>query len=377
MAGQRTRRPPVSSIAHCAMPILPFARLIGLLALVYPALLLYGSLFPLFGWTDSGLRPLAFIGWSFPRYWTVLDLIANVGLYLPLGFLWAIWLIGRPGLQKIWWIATLAGVAMSLGVEVTQNWLPNRVPSNLDLVCNVLGAAIGVLLARYRGLRWLARLQVWANRWLIIDASGELGVLLLILWFVGQWVPDGAAFVSGDWRAVWTSWPPDWAPRFGETAAVRLEAAAVAAYLLAVGLMLRELLRGERWRSLAVVCLFFLSAATARAISAAVMVRPAVAFDWLTFGADSGLLAGTLVLVAACYLPARLRCWMALLALIGGTLAINLAGPNPYGLSLLPPTSGSAFTNFAGLTALIAVLWPLAALVWWAGRLRRSPIMAG
>lgn len=356
---------------------LPFSRLIGLLALIYPALLLYGSLFPLLGWTDSGVRPLAFLGAPFPRYWTLLDLLANLGLYLPLGFFWTIWLRGSPHLQRFWWCATLAAVALSFGVEVTQNWLPSRVASNIDLLCNALGALTGALLARYFGPRWLAAVDTWAARWLIVDASGELGLLLLVLWFVGQWVPEGALFVSGDWRAVWTGWPPDWAPSFGETAAVRLESAAVACYLLVVGLMLRELLFGQRRQRLAGVFLFFVCAVTARAIAAAFMVRPAAAFDWLTFGAESGLLAGSLMLVFAFYMPARLRCWMAVVALLCGTLAINLAGPNPYGLSVLPPGSGGSFTNFAGLTELVAVLWPLAALVWWVSRLRRSPIMAG
>lgn len=354
-----------------------FSRLIGLLALIYPALLIYGSLFPLTGWNASGVAPLAFLHAPWPRYWTVLDLFANVALYLPLGLVWALWLLGRPRLKNFWWLAAVLAAALSCGVEVMQNWLPTRVSSNLDLACNTFGAVVGVALARWPGRRWLLAVQTWAARWLVLDASGELGVLLLALWFVGQWVPDGAAFVAGDWRALWTAWPPEWAPRFGERAAARLEAVAVAGYLLAVGLMLREILQRGRLEGLAVTCLFFLGAASCRAVAAALMVNTAAAFDWLTFGAESGLLAGSLLLLPAFALTPLLRRWTAVLALLLATLAINLAGPNPYGSSLLPPGSGGAFANFAGLTELVAVLWPLASLFWWASRWRRSPIMSG
>ena len=352
-----------------------FGRLIGLLALVYPALLLYGSLFPLLGWTATGVAPLAFLSAPMPRYWTLLDMFANLGLYLPLGFVWTLWLLGRRNLQKIWWIAALLAVAMSLGIEVTQNWLPTRVPSSLDLACNTLGAVVGAILARRWGHRWLTALANWASAWVSVDASGQLGLLLLGLWCVGQWVPDGAVFVAGDWRALWTAWPPDWAPRFGEASAPRLEAVAVAGYQLAVGLMLRELLVCGRRQGLAVACLFFFGAVTTRAIAATFMVGVAAAFDWLTFGAQSGLVAGALLLIPAFFLPATARRWTAATGLLCATLAINLAGPNPYGVTALPPGSGGAFYNFAGLTELVAVLWPAGALFWWIGRLRRSPIM--
>jgi hypothetical protein len=229
-----------------------------------------------------------------------------------------------------------------------------------------------VLLARRWGDRWVARLHFRIGRWLQLDRSAELGVMLLGLWLVGQWVPAGPVFVSGDWRDVWSTWPADWAPRFGEAAALRLEVFAVAGHLLAVGLMLRELMYGSRWQGLANVCLFFLGAATARAVAAAFMVRTAAAFDWLTVGAQQGLIVGSLLLLPAFFLPERWRRRLAIATLVLATLAINLAGPNPYGLSALPPEAGGAFANFVGLTELVALLWPFAALFWWVSRLRRS-----
>ena len=352
-------------------------RLIHLTALIYPALLVYGSLFPWANWTATGTPVLSYLTAPFPRYWTGLDLLANVGLYVPLGFFWALWILARPRLQKYWWNATFLALALSFGVETLQNWLPSRVPSNVDLVCNGLGALMGALMARYFGGQWISRGYQWAQRWLLLDASGELGVFLLIFWFVGQWAPDGVLFASGHWRNVWLTWPPDWMSSASESAAARWEAAAVAAYLVAIGLMLRELLRCGRRQSLSIILLIFMVAATARAVSAAVMLRTSAAFDWLTYGAQTGLLVGGLILIPAVFLPGHWRRYLAIVALLAGTLAVNLSGTSPYFRSLVPAGSGSAFYNLAGLTELVALLWPLAALIWWISRSRRSPIMSG
>lgn len=78
-----------------------------------------------------------------PRYWTAFDLATNVLAYLPFGFLGAAILRQRLGPLAAWLLA----VALGFGLELTQNYLPNRVPSSLDLACNAGGA----LLARQPG----------------------------------------------------------------------------------------------------------------------------------------------------------------------------------------------------------------------------------
>ena len=40
-------------------------------------------------------------------------------------------------------LAIVAGIALSGTMEAVQNFLPTRVPSNLDLLTNVAGACIG------------------------------------------------------------------------------------------------------------------------------------------------------------------------------------------------------------------------------------------
>jgi len=56
------------------------------LALAWFGLVVYGSLHPFTGWRDTGVSPIAFLEGGWPRYWTVFDLVANVAVYLPLGF---------------------------------------------------------------------------------------------------------------------------------------------------------------------------------------------------------------------------------------------------------------------------------------------------
>ena len=91
----------------------------------------------------GGLRDLAswFDGWA-PTAWLtypVLEFVANVVLFAPLGMLWVLW----AGIRR-WWFAAGAGLLLSAAIELTQALaLPERYPDVRDLVANTLGAAVG------------------------------------------------------------------------------------------------------------------------------------------------------------------------------------------------------------------------------------------
>jgi len=74
------------------------------------------------------------------------DMIANIILFVPFGYLLKRALSGRSGRQA--WILTflLAG-GISTAIEIYQIFCHNRVPSTTDIVTNLLGAIIGVLLS--------------------------------------------------------------------------------------------------------------------------------------------------------------------------------------------------------------------------------------
>ena len=79
-----------------------------------------------------------------PTDWVTLDLVefvANVALFVPLGMLVIAWR-GR------WWHGILIAVVVSAAIETIQLlFLPTRVADVRDLVANTTGATLGVALA--------------------------------------------------------------------------------------------------------------------------------------------------------------------------------------------------------------------------------------
>ncbi|MCT9820586.1 VanZ family protein [Microbacterium sp. W1N] len=69
----------------------------------------------------------------------VLEFVANIVLFVPLGVLWVGW-AGR----RRWWWAAAAGLLVSAAIEATQGLLlPDRFADVRDLVSNTLGALLG------------------------------------------------------------------------------------------------------------------------------------------------------------------------------------------------------------------------------------------
>ena len=140
------------------------------------------------------------------------DWIANGVLYLPVGFLLAWRLLRRRG--SAGWavgVASVAGIALALGVEFAQIYFPPRTVSLNDVVAESIGSVVGALLAvgyrRYagtpsavaarRGGTWFAdhALQLYAVAYLafclfpfdLLITGGELAEKLASgMW--GWWV---------------------------------------------------------------------------------------------------------------------------------------------------------------------------------------------
>jgi glycopeptide antibiotics resistance protein len=75
--------------------------------------------------------------------WTWSDLILNVVMFLPLGFVaqaTGVWRRDRPWR---WWSVGLLGALLSVGIELGQLLLASRVTSVVDVASNALGAALG------------------------------------------------------------------------------------------------------------------------------------------------------------------------------------------------------------------------------------------
>lgn len=328
------------------------------LALAYLVLVVYASLHPFAGWRDTGVSPFAYLGGAWPRYWTVFDLAVNVGSYMPLGFLLALALAKLPGRLSAVVAATVLAAAASLALETIQNWLPARVPSNLDLACNSVGGLLGALLAYQQGPSVFARIARWEQHLLAPVAHPEAGLTLLGLWLFAQLSPETILFGTGDLRRLFGEF--ETIP-YSAVHLLTLEAAVVACKTLAVGLFARQLIARPVF-PLGPMVLFFVLALAVRALATAVVVGPAEAFDWLTPGAVRGLLAGGTALLLATFLPDGLRLALASLALLAGTVMVNLAPESPYRLAALGSWQQGHFLNFNGLTRLVSVIWPFLAL---------------
>ncbi len=333
-------------------------RFASYLALAWLGLVVYGSLHPFTGWRDTGVSPFAFLEGGWPRYWTVFDLAANVAVYLPLGFFLTLALSRLRGRFTGLVLATLLAGGASFGLESVQTWLPSRVPSNLDLACNTLGGLLGALWAQAVGPRIFARIAALEHRLIAPVPHAELGLTLLGLWLLVPLSPETLLFGAGDLRQMFglTGAVP-----FAAESFVMIEASITAFNVLAVGLIVR-MLCARLLVAYLIAPLFLLLCLTVATLAAAILVSPLDALAWLTPGSQLGLTVGIAILLVSMALPATPRLMIAALALMAGTVLVNLAPPNPYSAAALAAWRQGHFLNFNGLTRLIATLWPFLTL---------------
>ncbi|MDR3323934.1 MAG: VanZ family protein, partial [Zoogloeaceae bacterium] len=340
-------------------PLPPTGRLARYLAMVWAVLTVYGSLYPFAQWRTDSVEPFAYLNFSWPYYWTGLDICLNVLVYMPMGF--CVTLALRPCFKRQYWpvfFAALLGGLLSLSMESLQSWLPSRVASNLDLACNTLGTLIGALLAAWAGLRLAPFWQSARARVIAPLPHVDLGLTLLGLWLLTQLSPEFLLFGVGDLRQAL-----DWLPtlNYGPGIYRRAEASVVACNLLAVGLFAGAMTRG-RWLAFVLAPLFFFVAALIRSLGAALLIGPENFLVWLTPGAWQGLQLGGAALAVGLLLPRLGRLLLAALALLAGSILVNLAPLNPYSAAAVDLWLQGHFLNFNGLTRWIATLWPFLAL---------------
>lgn len=337
------------------------SRLALYLALAYVALVVYASLYPLTGWRPGVAGPFAFLAAPLPRYVTLFDLAVNVLGYVPLGFLLAASFRPPRSVTSAIVLATFAGALVSFVCEATQSFLPARIPSNLDLATNTLGALAGALAAMWLDRR-LAGRRAWhtlRERFFRDGRDIDIGLVLLALWLVSQLDPVTLLFGTGDLRELLA---PPTTEAYPPAAFVRIEAFVVATNLLAAALLARLLVLPGR-SSTAVLALLGVALAV-RTVAFGVLFSPEDALAWLTPGARIGLAAGTLVAMVALSLPRPIAVTLAGLALMAATTVVNIAPANPYLAQALAEWRQGHFLNFNGLTRLVSAAWPFATLVY-------------
>ena len=322
-------------------------------------LVVYASLYPFEGWRLVGVSPFAYVSAPWPRYVTWFDVVLNIAGYVPFGLL-AIAAL-RPRLRGFpaFVVAAASAALLSSLLESIQTYLPARFASNLDLICNVAGAALGAGLGlAFAPLLAEGPLQRQRAQAFLQGADIDFGLMLLALWLFIQLNPAPLLFGAGELRDYLA--PLEGRARRPEFF-VAIEAFTTAANLVAVGLLL-SLLVTPGWPVRKLFGWLLIGALAVKTAAFAIVMRAENVAAFLTYGAQIGLLIGIGGVLGAVALPRTARLALAAVLLMAATVLVNLTPPNPYLADSLKVWQQGHFLNFNGLTRLVSALWPFAAL---------------
>ena len=356
------------------------------LAWLYVGLIVYASLYPFVGWRVPGVAPLDFMLLGWPRWWTWFDLVSNLLGYLPFGFLLFVAMVrsGGPAGRSAW-IACAIGTLLSFSMETLQNYLPQRVSSNVDLGLNALGTVLGVALGLL--VHWQGGIERWQrtrDRWFVSRSAG--GVALLVLWPIGLLfptaVPFGLGHVLGRIQPVladllqgtpaesWTSGWSDVAARQSEVVSLApaSELAIIVLGLLAPCLVAFTI-AAPGWRRAVLVLGATLLGCATMTLSTALNFGPQHAFAWSTPGAVQGILVGVAAAVLLSVLPLRVAAGFGLIALTALVMLVAQAPADPYFAQSLSAWEQGRFIRFHGAAQWVGWAWPYAGLTYLLARL--------
>jgi len=354
-------RPHASPVARAAL-------------LAYLLLIVYASWFPFAGWRSSGLSPFAFLNLQPQRYWTGFDVMVNIVGYMPLGVLLVLAL--HPRVRGLWavLIAAVTGVLVSGTMETVQNFLPSRVPSNLDLLTNSGGCLAGAIVGLLFGPLLLdqSRLYRLRRRWFSPHASQ--GLVLVALWPLAQVYPQGYLFGNGqilpllsEWLSEWLDADIDLVTLIRGTAGMTVEQYWLSEIVITAcgmtGAALTLLCLARRgaprlWLMLALVGTGLL----VRTLASSLFFAPSNALVWLTPGAEGGFLIGLIMLSGLAFAPPIAQRRLAVVTLVLALIVVNTIPANPYFVATLQGWQQGRFLNFNGAAQVLGLAWPFIAL---------------
>lgn len=347
------------------------------LSLIYILLVVYASLYPFTDWRFQGVAPWAFLIAPLPRYWTAFDLLTNLAGYMPLGFLFAVISLRSTGaghrMKAVIMSTALAG-GLSLLMESLQNYLPVRVPSNVDLLLNLIGGGLGALMAvMLEHMGAINRWNQFRKRWFAQDPRGAL--VLLALWPFALLFPAAVPFGLGHVMERLEAALADalehtpflaWLP----VRDVELQPLVPGVEMLCVllGILLPALLGYsiivKPWRRAIFLALIVALACGASVLSAALTYGPDHAWAWLTLPGQVGLVAGVVLALMMLPVPMAGCAGLLLLALVLHASLLNGAPTSAYFAQTLQTWEQGRFIRFNGLAQWLGWLWPYVTLVY-------------
>jgi len=342
--------------------------------LAYLLLIVYASWFPFSGWRSSGLSPFTFLNLQPQRYWTGFDVMVNIVGYMPLGVLFVLSMY--PALRGIWAVlaTAVAGVLVSGTMETVQNFLPSRVPSNLDLLTNSGGCLAGAIVGAYfaRMLLDQSRLYRLRRRWFSPYASQ--GLVLVALWPLAQVYPQGYLFGNGQVLPLLSEWLSDWLDtdidlvtmlRGDSIMSVEQywlsETIITACGMTGAALTLLCLTRRGAPRMLLVLALLG-TGLLVKTLASSLFFAPDNALLWATPGAEGGFLIGLIMLAGLAFAPQVAQRRLAVVTLVLSLIVVNTIPANPYFVSTIQAWQQGKFLNFNGAAQFLGMAWPIFAL---------------
>lgn len=184
-------------------------------ALAWVLFVVYGSLVPLdfrpLPW-DEAARAYAHMPWLELGVGSRADWVANILLYLPLGFFTAAWLAGTARRRSVRLTAALVasalGIALACAVEFAQLYFPPRTVSWNDLLAETLGSLLGAGLFLGWGHHLL---HLWAR----LRGGGAAALRALFLVYLGAYLllnlfPFDVLVNGGELAAKWSGDSVGW-----------------------------------------------------------------------------------------------------------------------------------------------------------------------
>lgn len=357
------------------------------LVAVFIGLVVYASLYPFSDWRwpgGAGLGELLVL--PMPRYRLRFDIWANFVGYMPMGgllYLAGVRSQGRPWL--IWVGAVLLPAGVSYAMEVTQQFLPTRVPSLLDWWLNAGGGAVGATGAAL--LHKLSLIDHWQrvrDRWFVARSGGSLA--LLALWPFGLLFPAPFALGMGlgwervqaavndllvgvPWAAEWVVLVNDTPVRSGRYPAL-LEGVGITLGLLGPCLLAFSIMpRG--WRRGVLVLGLALLGLGATSLSTTLSFGPSHAGAWITPTVVPAVTLALLLALAASWTGYRLAAVLGAAVLSALVMLVAQAPSDPYFAQSLQAWEQGRFIRFHGLAQWVGWLWPYLALTALVGRAAR------
>jgi hypothetical protein len=242
-------------------------------------------------------------------------------------------------------------------------FLPARVASNVDLLANSGGAALGAIAAWLFSFQAVSRHPMVALRKKFVraDLPGDCGLIMLAIWLFIQFDAAPLALASGDLREAlalkpWFAYAP--------VSYHNVEMAVAALATLTLGLLSAQIATSKATAAIVGLLALALTIA-AKTIAVWSLARAVNPLQWMTPGVINGLLAGIAVLAVLVWLPPLWRSVFAIAGITAATILVNVTPENPYQtappyLLALQPSHLSSFSN---IVHALSQLWPFTTVV--------------